>query len=254
MASAKSHPRILITGAAGRVGRVLSPAMVGEYSLTLLDIVPILPLPGAQVIQANLDDETLLKDLCETHDMVIHLAISGNMLDDMDAQVGVNLHATRKLFQIASETRCQRIVFSSTCNIDLEPTLPYSASKKWAEMLAAQYTEAGNLSVLCLRLGMVLPVRWYYWPDQSHLGRVLTHPDMIALFKAAVNASPRVKYGVYHGISANARPDFDISPARQDLGYNPQDDAFALAEKAYHSPRGLLKRMKRGILKYVGIG
>ncbi len=230
---------------------MLSPALAKEYPVTLLDIAPIPPVPGVQVIQANLDDESLIKELCVSHDMIIHLAISGNMVNDMDAQVAVNLHATRKLFQIASETGCKRIVFGSTCMVALEPALPYSASKKWAEMLAAQYAKAGDLSILCLRLGMVLPVHWYYWPDLPHLGQVLTYPDMIALFKAAVNTSLKVKYGVYYGISDNAYPDFDISNTRRDLGYHPQHDAFALAEKAYHSPLGILRRIKRGLLKYV---
>ena len=38
-----------------------------------------------------------------------------------------------------------------------------------------------------------------------------------------------VRFGIYYGISGNTRGYWDIQSARQELGYDPEDDAERLA-------------------------
>jgi hypothetical protein len=51
------------------------------------------------------------------------------------------------------------------------------------------------------------------------------------LVQASIEAPESVRYGVFHGLSNNRWKRFDISDARSVLGYEPQDDAFLLAEQ-----------------------
>ncbi len=245
-------PKVLITGAAGRVGQVLSQALAKEYPLTRLDIKPMKPIFNTKTIQADLCDEKLLNELCKEHPVIIHLALSGNILDDIDAMVAVNFEGTRLLFQAASAAGCQRIIFASTINVLIRPTLVYSASKHWAEILASRYTQLTHLSILCLRLGLVLPNDWpHYHKDDLELERVLTHQDLIQLFQKAIIAPASLKFGVYAGISANQNTSIDISETKKELHYEPRDDSVKLAEKVENSPRGVLRRIKNRVLKYV---
>ena len=59
---------------------------------------------------------------------------------------------------------------------------------------------------------------------------MLTYEDLVRLVVASIEAPNDLRFGVFHGVSNNRWKRLDISEARALLGYEPQDDAFALAE------------------------
>ena len=93
-----SEPRpkrkILITGAAGRVGQVLARAWADVYELILVDVIQPPHTPHAGFVQGSAADIDLLHSLCRGVDTVIPLAISGNFNDDWDTVAPVNLTGT----------------------------------------------------------------------------------------------------------------------------------------------------------------
>jgi nucleoside-diphosphate-sugar epimerase len=113
----------------------------------------------------------------------------------------------------------------------VRPPNLYGASKVWGEALARFYADTRGLSCICLRLG------WVKSADDSEirsnklwLKHVLTHGDLAKLIVAGIEAPAVLRFGIFHGISNNRRKQFDISDARQRLGYTPEDDAFKIAK------------------------
>jgi hypothetical protein len=53
--------------------------------------------------------------------------------------------------------------------------------------------------------------------------------DLTKLVTASVEANDDLMYGVYHGISNNRWKRLDLTDARNEIGYTPEDDAFVFA-------------------------
>jgi hypothetical protein len=61
---------------------------------------------------------------------------------------------------------------------------------------------------------------------------VVTHGDLSHLFDCCLNGAPDVSFAVVNGISRNRHLRMDLESTRRLVGYEPQDDAFAIAEAA----------------------
>ena len=66
--------RILITGAAGVIGRVLRAAYRGKYRLRLSDIAPLgEAAPGVEFVQADITDVAACEKMMQGVECVVHL-------------------------------------------------------------------------------------------------------------------------------------------------------------------------------------
>ena len=94
------------------------------------------------------------------------------------------------------------------------------------EALGRTHAERSGASVTCLRLGLT------GWPptERRYLGQWLSDDDAGRLVLAALQTGER--YGVHFGVSANSRNHWDITSARHELRYRPEDDSEALADRA----------------------
>ncbi len=241
-------PSMLLTGASGRLGRVVAAAYAERYDLLLTDVNPLLETHGFPFVQADLADAARARELCQGIDIILHLGAAG-MLTPWEGLLASNIIGLYNLFQAACDVGCGRVIFTSSiqavdgypADVAVEPTWPvrpstlYGASKACGEALASFYAHQTNLSVICLRLGMVLDRRDVQRsPAGEHLNMVLTYDDLIGLLDAAIAAPDDLRFGIYHGVSDNCLKRLDITTTRADLGYLPRDDAHALA------PSGLL--------------
>lgn len=238
--------RVLITGAAGHLGRVLAHAWRHDHDLVLTDLRPLHDMAGTRVIQADLRQVGSERDLCAGMDTIVHLAISGNLGDPPARLSPVNLEATRRLLTAASAAGCRRFVFASSLSIALYPETAYARAKLEIETWARALAENSTLSIHCLRLGWVLaPNARALWPGGRNLDYVLTHSDMVRLFTASIDAPAAVHFGVFDGISDNGGDSrlADLEPARRELCYHPRDNAHALARRNARSPLGIARRL-----------
>ena len=171
---------ILITGAAGMIGRKLTAALVAKGSLqdqpitglTLVDITaPVLPdgVPGA-ALAADLSDPAAAPALIDARpDVIFHLAaiVSGEAEADLHKGYAVNLHGTLALCDAITrqEDYRPRFVFASSIAVfgaplpdvipDDQPTLPltsYGTQKAMGEMLISDLSRRGALDGIALRL------------------------------------------------------------------------------------------------------
>ncbi len=103
------------------------------------------------------------------------------------------------------------------------PDGPYGIGKAFAEIAGRHYAERYGISCLCLRIGTVRR------DDHPHRARdyatLLTHADLARLVDCALRAPLTLRYGIYYGVSANTWRFWDIANAREELGFEPHDDA-----------------------------
>jgi len=173
--------RILITGAAGMVGRKLTTRLLNDRTLggkpiTALDLHDIVKVETQSV--AGIEIETLTADLANVGeaetiiarkpDLVFHLAgiVSGEAEANFDLGYRVNLVGTQKLFDaIRLSGRPIRTVFTSSIAVfgapfpavipddfHCTPLTSYGTQKLMCELLLADYTRRGFMDGIGIRL------------------------------------------------------------------------------------------------------
>jgi nucleoside-diphosphate-sugar epimerase len=173
---------ILITGAAGMIGRKLTERLVIDRALngqqidklTLIDVVaPVRPAGFSDHVKtraADLADPTVAeKAVAERPDVIFHLAgvVSGEAETDFDKGYRVNLDGTRALLDAVRtvENYRPKFVFTSSIAVfgapfpasipdefHLTPLTSYGTQKAICELLLADYTRRGFLDGVGIRL------------------------------------------------------------------------------------------------------
>lgn len=245
---------VLVTGAAGRIGRVLAEDLAGELELRLTDRVA--PGPGdppalAGLRQADITDAAALDALMAGVDAVVHLAGSADVRAGWETVRTANLDGTAQVLAAAVRAGVPRVVLASSNRVveaasplkvpptpgggyrrhPDEPVAPdslYGVSKAFGEALAAYHSAVHGLPTVCLRLGSVdvgreprvadKPRAWALW---------LSRRDLVGLVRAALTV-PLEGHATVFACSANTRRWWDLGPTAQTLGYHPVDDSERL--------------------------
>ena len=233
--------RVLLTGAAGRIGTSLRPglrAYEGVRELRLSDIEPLVAEHPAETVQpAELGDAGAVLRAAQGIDAIVHLGgIPGEA--DLATLTGPNLHGVFHVLDAARRAGVRRVVLASSNHVTgfepagrrlagHEPPRPdslYGATKAFGEALGHLYADKFGLEVVCLRIG-TFAERPH---EPRHLSTWLSPADGLRLVVACLSAPSPLGFRVVYGASANTRGWWDLGPARE-LGYAPQDDAEAFA-------------------------
>jgi nucleoside-diphosphate-sugar epimerase len=221
---------VLVTGAAGLVGRMLTAGLGDRFDLRLTD-----RRPGPGIVEGDLRDPVFATSVSAGAAAVVHLAANADPEVAWAGLRGPNADATVAVLDAARAAGTAIVVLASSLHAvgghadagrtgigpDLlpHPCCAYGASKVLGEALGRVYADRHGMSVRCLRLGGVYPVPM----ARSWLGGWLSPGDLVRLLTAALTAD--VRYGVYHATSANSAARFDIGRTRTELGYEPADDS-----------------------------
>ena len=236
--------RVLITGAAGKVGTALWQAWekADTYTLTLMDINPI-EQAGSRVVTADIRDYAAMRELCQDQDVLVHLAyIRQDSLGKNSGEVS-DIGASMTLFEAAREQGVQKIIYASTNHVSgwnerlsspprfstgdqFRPDSWYGAMKGMAEVAGRYLVDAHDMRFISIRIGTFSGT---YQPEGiRHCSTLLTPRDCVQLFGLAVDYDGSVKYLITYGRSANSdgyqQSYLDISGAVEVLGYQPQDN------------------------------
>lgn len=236
--------RVLITGAAGKVGSALWQAWEKQdiYTLTLMDINPIEDAMS-HVEQADIRDYAAMKELCKEQDVLVHLAyVRQDSLGKVPGEVS-DIGASMTLFEAAREGGVQKIIYASTNHVSgwnerlnsppkfstgdqVRPDSWYGAMKGMAEIAGRYLVDAHGMRFISIRIGTFNGTSEPN--DIRHCSTLLTPRDCVQLFGLAVDYKGPVKYLITYGRSANSdgyqQSYLDISGAVEVLGYQPQDN------------------------------
>ena len=178
---------ILITGAAGMIGRKLTARLANDGALdgraidklTLIDVVAPQPpekFSGrAEASAADIADAAALRTaIAGRPDVIFHLAgvVSGEAELDFEKGMRVNLDGSRALFEAvraAGDGYRPRLVFTSSIAVfgapfppaisdefHLTPLTSYGTQKAAVELLLADYTRRGFLDGVGIRLPSIV--------------------------------------------------------------------------------------------------
>lgn len=254
--------RVLITGANGLIGTLIRERLGDRYEFVSLTRRPA----GFPSHVADIADFEAIRPAFEGVQAVIHLAASPRVLDPWEKIEPPNFTGTRNVYEAAKQAGVDLVIFAGSNHavaghevaigpqlyrldnthmldhrVEIRPDSYYGASKAYGEALGRQYVDFEGLRVHCLRIGWVIrgddprqanfseETRPALSPEDARARTRaiwLSFRDCAHLIDCCLRAD-HIRYGIYYGISNNPRQFYDLSNAREELGYQPLDSAPA---------------------------
>ena len=222
--------RILITGAAGRIGSHLRACLGTDYALRLTDVLELGPAgPNEETVTCDLADAEGIARICEGMDAIIHLG--GSPRELVWPQITPpNILGTINIWEGARKAGVDRVLFASSNHVTgfyrrgdaldhaslPRPDCRYGLTKAFGEDLGQLYAHKYGIRGFMMRIGSFLPepnnerclATWLSYGDCERLVRVGLEVDYLC--------------EIVYGISRSARAWYDNANAYR-LGYDPQD-------------------------------
>jgi uronate dehydrogenase len=237
--------RILITGGAGKVARLLRPRLARpDRLLRLLDVRPAGPIrdAGEETVLGSVTDLDAVAEACRGVAAVVHL---GGHSRESDAEEVLRLNAfgTYTVLEAAHRTGVRRVVLASSshaagfhsradfpdgelpADVPSRPDTLYGWSKVAAEAAGRLYADRYGMDVICVRIGLWFPTP----PGLRGLAMWLSPDDGARLVEACL-ATPSPGFRLVWGISRNTRRWWSLAEGEA-IGYFPKDDAEGYAEQ-----------------------
>ncbi len=249
--------RVIITGAAGKIGSQIVEELSDLHELYLIDRSPV---PGRQSMVADLAQARVRSyrkpwsksrlprwmSAFEGAGVVIHLAANPSPKATWPQLLPDNIQATWNVIEAAVRYHVPRIVYASsnhavkalektlapacyTCEgskIDSDalprPHTVYGISKAFGEMTGRLFVDEGQLtSFIAVRIGHYNPVI----PPKDKFRNLWIGPqDIRSLFRRCVEAELKGFHVVY-GVSAQPTSPYDLSYTSRLLAWKPQHTA-----------------------------
>jgi len=249
--------RVVITGAAGRIGGQLIEELASDHQLCLIDRRSVVGLksrtldlgqrrPDQRVRNWLSRKSKSWRELLVGCDVIVHLAANSDARAPWNEIVSDNLQATWNIIEAAAEHCVPRVVFASSnwavkamenrsapeCYLAEGPKIssaagpcpsnPYGISKALGEIAGRMFVDEGRLaSFIAVRIGNYNPR-----PPRDELLRTrwIGTEDIRRLFRRCVEANLNGFHVVY-GVSAQSSAPYDLSYTRHILSWEPRQNS-----------------------------
>ena len=232
--------RLLITGAAGNLGRELRTGLAPLADIVrLTDRAQMAPAgPDEEVMQCELGDYDGILKVVQGCDAVVHFGaapVERPWEDILESSIkdGYNV------YEAARKHGIKRVVYASSIHAvgyvrrevgaDTDtphrPDTLYGVSKCFVEDLAKMYFDKFGIESACLRINSCFPEP----ADRRHLATWMSFRDLVQLVTRCLVAE-RIGHTVVYGISDNREAFFSNHKVAH-LGYRPQDSAEIFREQ-----------------------
>ncbi len=221
------------------MGTQIVPLLREHFALRLFDSQPLAAHGDDEIIVGDVRDFDALRTACKGVQVMIHLAAISDEADFHSKLLPVNLGGVYNAFEAARQSSLKKVVFASTgqtilnygketrvtTDMPARPSTVYACTKLFGEALARYYSEAHGMAMLCIRL-------CYFRAYDDPLLRIPGHEvqydwcsprDLTQLLVKCIRSD--LRFGVFFGISNNTKCQWDLSNARELLGYDPRDNA-----------------------------
>src|SRR5215218_5439581 len=227
--------RVMLTGAAGRIGRAITPLLPANWDVQRTD------LTASDCISAfDIGNADACRAAFVGADAVVHLAAVPDPEASWEQLLPANVVGVYEVAQAAVSCRVRRLVLASSLHAVSgmpdqtqarvgdrpRPGNLYGATKAWAEAIGAWVAATTPTSVVALRIGYFAPQP----PDAEtvparEISAWLSPRDAAEVVRAAVEAVG-FNFVIANGISANRYCRADLKETMHQLGYRPIDDAW----------------------------
>ena len=238
----KVHEKLLLTGAAGGLGKALRQRLKTNCKVLRLSDRNDFGLAGEaeEVVLADLADAAAVDAMVAGVDAIIHLggvSVEGPFGPILQA----NILGLFNLYEAARKHGVQRVVFASsnhvtgfyrqsetlTADHPPRPDGLYGVSKAFGEDLSRLYFDRYGIETACVRIGSSFPEP----RDRRMLATWLSFDDLHRLITACLT-TPVLGHSIVFGMSDNAVTWWDNSRARH-IGYVPKDSSDVFRDAVY---------------------
>ena len=238
----KVHEKLLMTGAAGGLGKAMRERLKANCTTLRLSDMADLGAVGEheEHVLADLADARAVDAMVQGVDAIVHF---GGV--SVEAAFGpilqANILGAYNLYEAARKHGVKRVVFASSNHvtgfyrqsetIDADhPARPdglYGVSKAFGEDLSRFYFDRYGIETACVRIGSSFPEP----KDRRMLATWLSFDDLHRLITACLT-TPVLGHSIIFGMSDNAVTWWDNSRARH-IGYVPKDSSDIFREAVY---------------------
>jgi uronate dehydrogenase len=239
-------PRLLLTGAAGKLGRHLRSSLRPyAQQMRLSDIAAMDAAgPGEEVQSCQLADKQAVDQLVQGCNAIVHM---GGLATDypFEAILEANIKGVLHIYEGARRHSVERVVFASSNHVvgfhqqdevlDTDclrrPDSYYGLSKSFGEDVAQFYWNRYGIQSASLRIGSAFPEP----KDRRMLHTWMSYRDLTELIRCCLFA-PQLAHTIVYGMSNNRDPWWTNARAAH-LGFIPQDSSEPFrAEREQQSP------------------
>ena len=238
--------RLLLTGAAGGLGKVLRETLRPyAHVLRLSDIAEMAPATGdhEEVQVCDLADKQAVHQLVEGVDAIVHFG-GVSVERPFEEILGANICGVFHIYEAARRHGVKRVVFASSNHVigfykqdeTLDAASPrrpdgyYGLSKSYGEDMASFYFDRYGIETVSIRIGSSFPE-----PQNRRMMHTwLSFDDLTQLLERALY-TPNVGHTVVYGASANAQVWWDNHLACH-LNYSPKDSSEVFRAKVEAQP------------------
>jgi len=230
-----------ITGGNGRIGRSIIPRLLRRgHQVRSIDVTEAPDDATWEHVRASISDRDALAKAVKGADTLIHLAGVASERPWSEI-VEENIDGTRNTLQAAYVAGVPRVMLASSIHaVGLTPAssakdarvLPprpdtyYGMSKVAMEALGSLYADQFGMAVVSARI-----CTFEELPDTSRSLATWLSPGDATRLVEAVGALTEPGHRIVWGVSAN-RPGWFALEEGEAIGYFPQDDAVAIAERS----------------------
>lgn len=228
--------RLLLTGAAGGVGKVIRPRMA-EFAKA----VRVSDLQASLGAHVSAHEEAIPCDLANKHavdalvegcDAIIHLG-GVSVERPFEEVLEANIKGVYHLYEAARRHRVKRIIFASSNHVTgfyrqdekidahalKRPDGYYGLSKSFGEDTAQFYFDRYGIETVSIRIGSAFPEA----KDRRMMASWLSYDDLHALLRQSL-FTPDVGHTIVYGMSDNLKTWWDNRYAGH-LGFQPRDSS-----------------------------
>jgi uronate dehydrogenase len=238
--------RVLLTGAAGGLGKVLRKSL-RPYAkvLRLSDISEMAPAAddSEEVQICDLSDKQAVHQLVEGVDAILHFG-GVSVERPFEEILGANISGVFHIYEAARRHGVKRIIFASSNHVigfykqdetidahsPRRPDSYYGLSKSYGEDMATFYFDRYGIETVSIRIGSSFPEP----QNRRMMSTWLSFDDLTQLIERSL-FTPNVGHTVVYGMSDNRDVWWDNRFAAH-LGYTAKDSSEVFRDKVETQP------------------
>jgi uronate dehydrogenase len=239
--------RLLLTGAAGGVGKAIRPHLAGfAEKVRLSDLAVALSGEAAaneEFLACDLSDKLAVDKLVAGCDAIIHLG-GVSVERPFEEVLEANIKGIFNLYEGARRHGVKRIIFASSNHVTgfyrqdekidahalRRPDGYYGLSKSFGEDMAQFYFDRYGIETVSIRIGSAFPEA----KDRRMMASWLSYDDLVDLLERSL-FTPDVGHTVVYGMSNNVVTWWDNRFAAH-LGFAPRDSSEQFRAKVEAQP------------------
>jgi nucleoside-diphosphate-sugar epimerase len=230
--------RILVTGAAGYVGRRVARELSAAHEVRGGDLRPPPNDPAFLRLDITRFDEVL--EATRGCDAVVHLAVASGHEGECEEpafnqlRFDVNVKGTWNVLEAARQTGVRRVVYTSSLMVvwgypppewvagdaPPRPVGTYAVTKQLGEVMCRHYAEQHGVSIVCLRISKPIDPDDPAWRGKRVRPQWLAFGDLTRAYRLAVERAD-IGFEIVTLVGDSSRRRWDLGRAETVLGYCP---------------------------------